>query len=113
MSELNELLLERIQETEFAEVISGYEGEFLELMKGFALDAIHDSSIQNLLFEEEFPIEEVMLESEASKLQEIGKKYWNACFIPELGVIVQVTATDEQDAEATKNEYVKQQLGSK
>jgi hypothetical protein len=113
MSEISNLILERVQETEFGQVISGYEGEFIEFMKAFALDAIHDGSIQDLLFEDGSTLEEVILESEASKLQDIGKKYWNAYFIPELGIIVQVTATDEQDAEATKDKYVKQQLESK
>jgi len=113
MSELNSEILSRVQDTEFAQVISGYEVEFVEAMKMFALDALHDSSIQNLLFEEGCELEEVILESEASKRQDIGQKYWNAYFVPELGVIVQVTAINEQDAELTKDAYVKTQLESK
>jgi len=110
MNELNTEILGRIQDTEFAQVISGYEVDFFEAMKAFALDVLHDSSIQNLLFEEEGEIEEVVLESEASKRQDIGEKYWNAYFVPELGVIIQVTAINEQDAESTKDAYVKTQL---
>lgn len=65
------------------------------------------------MFEEESELEEIVLESEASKRQDIGQKYWNAYFVPELGVIVQVTAINEKDAEETKDIYVKTQLESK
>lgn len=105
MSEINDLIYARLSDVDLEE-----EGSLVEMIKTFALDVIHDGYLQDLLFEDGSTLEEVVLESEASKLQDIGKKYWNAYFIPELGIIVQVTATDEQDAEATKNEYVKQQL---
>lgn len=105
MSELNNIILERLNNVDLEE-----QGSLIEMIKSFAMDAIHDGYLQDLLFDDSSSLEEVMLESEASKRQDIGQKYWNAYFVPELGVIVQVTAINEQDAESTKDAYVKQQL---
>jgi hypothetical protein len=58
-------------------------------------------------------MKEIAIESQASADAGVGHKYWNAYFIPELTIILQVTALDEQDAEVAKNAYVKQQLESK
>jgi len=56
-------------------------------------------------------MKEVTIETQASiDAGENGAEYWNAYYIPELDIILQVTALTATDAEQAKNKFIQDRL---
>lgn len=110
-TELDQIICDKLTEGDLADIQFKHYPALIDFVKTFAMDCIHDSELQDMLFADCSGIEEIAIETEASKLAgEDGATYWNAYFIPQLGVILQVTATDEQDAQQAYEAYVKENV---